>query len=63
MRVKATRAFQDLEAGCRRERGVVFDVTDERGGHLVSLDMAMAVEEAEKPKKQTARKRAAKPKE
>lgn len=62
MRVKAIRAFNDLEAGCRRERGSEFDVADGRGEHLVSLGLAKAVEQVEQPKKQATRRRAAKAK-
>lgn len=61
MEVKATRAFQDLEAGKRREPGETFAVSAKRGEQLVGLGLASAVEKAEKPK--PARRRSAKPKE
>ena len=63
MRVQAIRAFNDLEAGCRRERGSEFEVADERGAHLAGLGLVKQLEQAEAPKKKTARRRAAKPKE
>ena len=62
MRVKATRAFNDLEAGCRREWGSEFEVPVERGEHLVSLGLVKAVEQVVQPKKQATRRRAAKTK-
>lgn len=67
MRVQAIRAFNDLEAGCRRERGSEFEASDERGSHLADLGLVKQLEQAaqvEQPKKKTAaRRRAAKPKE
>lgn len=64
MRAQAIRAFNDLEAGCRRERGSEFEVSDERAAHLADLGLVKQLEQAEAPKKKTAtRKRTAKPKE
>lgn len=67
MRVQAIRAFNDLEAGCRRERGSEFEVAEERGARLADLGLVKQLEQeaqAEQPKKKTAtRRRAAKPKE
>lgn len=67
MRVQAIRAFNDLEAGCRRERGSEFEVADERGSNLADLGLVKQFEQeaqAEQPKKKAApRKRAAKTKE
>lgn len=63
MRVQAIRAFNDLEAGYMRARGSEFEVADERGAHLVDLKLVKQLEQVEQPKKKTARRRAAKPKE
>lgn len=64
MRVKAQRVFIDKEAGCQRDRGVEFDVSDERGAFLASLGLVKQLEDAAAEKPKPARKRAArKPKE
>lgn len=63
MRVQAIRAFNDLEAGCRRERGVEFDASDGRAAHLADLGLVKSLGQAEAPKRKQPRRRAAKAKE
>ena len=60
MRVQAIRAFYDKEMECQRNRGDVFDASDERAAHLVSLDLVKVVEQPKKQPKRTTRKRTTK---
>jgi hypothetical protein len=56
MRVQAIRTFYDRKAECWRKRGDVFDASDERAEHLISLGMVKKVD----GRKKTTRKRTTK---
>lgn len=60
MRVQAIRAFHDLEMKCWRNRGDVFDASEERTAYLVALDLVKVVEQPKTQAKRTTRKRTTK---
>lgn len=60
MRVQAIRTFYDRKAECWRNRGDVFDASDERAEYLVSLGMVKKVEQPKAQPKRTTRKRTTK---
>lgn len=60
MKVQAIRTFRDLEMECWRNRGDVFDASDKRAEHLISLGMVKKVEQPKAQPKRTTRKRTTK---
>lgn len=59
-KVKALRRYKDLELNVIKEKGVEFEVEDQRAAYLVQRRMVEIVEEAEAPKKTTTKKASAK---